>query len=414
MPALKISYAQAVRRLETYVRSAGVKPGLARIAALLRLLGAPQDTLPVIHIAGTNGKGSVALMTTNALRECDYRTGTYLSPHLVDYTERLLLNGREISRRAFAALFARVDRAARQITGVTEFEVLTAMAFVYFRENKVEIAVLETGLGGLYDATNVCRSILAIITPISYDHEDLLGKTLSAIAREKAGIIKPGVPVACAAQEPAALAEILRQAEKQENEIKIVGSPLRFKLNLYGRHQACNAALALEAMRLLLTKNFYIPRRLILNGIQKTVVPARVQKWRDNPPFFLDSGHNPQALQNLLNALETEYPCKPVVLVFGLLRRKNLSAALAILKPRVELLIAVDLPAADAYSSEEIAAAAGTAGLAVSTAPDIISACALARREAKKRSAVAAAAGSFRLTGAIFRKYKLSRNISEV
>jgi dihydrofolate synthase/folylpolyglutamate synthase len=414
MPALKMQYAPAVRRLETYARSAGVKPGLERIAALLKLLGDPQKTLPVIHIAGTNGKGSVALMTTNVLRECDYRTGTYLSPHLVEYTERFLLDGREISRRAFAEIFALVDRAARRIKGVTEFEVLTAMAFVYFRESKVDVAVLETGLGGLYDATNVCRSILTILTPISYDHEDLLGKSLSAIAREKAGIIKPGVPVASAAQEPAALAEILKQTEKQENEIKVVIRPLKFKLNLHGRHQASNAALVLEAMRLLLTKKFYIPRRLILNGIQKTVVPARAQKWRDNPPFFLDSGHNPQALQSLLNALSAEYPCKPVVLVFGLLKRKNLSAVLAVLRPQVELLIAVDLPAGDAYSSGEIIAAAGAAGLMAIGAPDIISACALARREAKKRSAVAAAAGSFHLTGAIFRQYKLPRNISGV
>ncbi|MDR1998140.1 MAG: bifunctional folylpolyglutamate synthase/dihydrofolate synthase [Candidatus Margulisbacteria bacterium] len=406
-----MQYTRAVHKLESYVRLAGVKPGLQRITKLLSLLGAPQAALPVIHVAGTNGKGSVTLLTTNVLRECDYRVGTYLSPHLVEYTERFLLDGAEISRADFARIFARVDRAARAVRGVTEFEILTAMAFVYFQENKVDVAVLEVGLGGLYDATNVCRSILAIITPIAYDHEAVLGRSLAGIAREKAGIIKPGVPVASAAQEPEALAELMRRAEQCETEIKFVNRPLQFQLALHGAQQTCNAALVLEAMRLLLTKNFYIPRRLILNGIQKTRLPGRVQLWRNSPPFFIDVAHNPQALQNLSTVLAQEYPFKPQVLVLGLLRRKNLAKILEVLRPRLALLIAVSLPAAEAYTAREITQAAQAAGLKAVCQPDIALACALAGREAQKLHGVAAAAGSFHLAGALFRKYKLSRAI---
>jgi len=409
-----MQYAQAVKKLETYVRLSGVKPGLTRITKLLALLGNPQKTLPVIHVAGTNGKGSVVLMTTNALRECSYRVGTYLSPHLTEYTERFLFNGREISRPDFARIFARVHKAARQAPGVTEFEILTAMAFVYFQEQQAEVAVMEVGLGGRYDATNVCRSVLTIITPIAYDHEAVLGDTLTAIAREKAGIIKSGVPLASAGQQPEALREILREVEKQETEMKIVVQPLKYKLRLPGNYQAYNAALVLEALRLLQTKSFYIPRRLILNGIQKTVVPGRVQKWQDRPPFYIDVAHNPHSFANLLQTLEQEHRLQPKILVFGLLRRKNLEQILNVLKSEIALLIAVSLPATEAFTAQELTAAARSAGLNVVCVPDLFQACALARREAKKRRGVAAAAGSFYLAGALFKKYKLSRNITAV
>lgn len=409
-----MQYAQAVKKLECYVRLSGIKPGLHRITKLLNLLGAPHKTLPVIHVAGTNGKGSVVLMTTNVLRECNYQVGTYLSPHLVEYTERFLLNGAEISKTDFARIFARVHKAAKQVSGSTEFEILTAMAFVYFQEKKVDVAVMEVGLGGRYDATNVCRSILTIITPIAYDHEAVLGQTLSQIAREKAGVIKRNAPLAAAAQAPDALQEILRQAEKQETEMKVIGQPLRYKLRLPGAYQTYNAALVLEALQLLRAKGFYIPRRLILNGIQKTIVPGRVQKWQDNPPFYIDVAHNPHSFANLLQVLEQEHKLKPKILVLGLLKSKNLEKILAVLKSEIELLITVSLPWAEAFTAEELAAAAQAAGIKTICKPDLFQACALARREALRRRAVAAAAGSFYLAGALFRKYKLPRNITAV
>ena len=405
-----MNYPEAVKKLNNYVRIAGVKPGLQRITRLLNYLHDPQTDLPAIHIAGTNGKGSVTLMTTNVLRECDYRVGTYLSPHLAEYTERFLFNGREISKIDFARIFTLVDKAAHRVKGITEFEILTAMAFVYFREQQADVVVLETGLGGKYDATNVCRSVLTIITPIAYDHESVLGNTLAKIAEEKAGIIKKGIPVASAVQEPEAMQVILKQIEKYENEFKVVTHPLKFKLQLPGRTQNYNAALVLEAMRLLLTKHFYIPRRLILNGIQKTIIPARFQQWKTN--FFIDVAHNPQAVQNLLNTLAQEYPFRPVVLVFGLMKRKNLPQILELLKNKVSLLITVDLPAAEAYSAQEITQLAKTAGIDTLCQPDILKACVLAQKEAKKRRGIAVAAGSFYLAGTLFRKYKLARNIS--
>jgi len=406
-----MNYSEAVKKLNNFVRIAGIKPGLQRITSLLGYLRNPHSEIPAIHIAGTNGKGSVTLMTTNVLRECDYRVGTYLSPHLVEYTERFLLNGKEISKTDFARIFTLVEKAARRVKGITEFEILTAMAFVYFREQAVDVAVLETGLGGRYDATNVCRPVLVIITPISYDHEAVLGNTLAKIAGEKAGIIKKNIPVASAAQEPEAMRVILNQVEKYENEFKVVTHPLKFKLQLSGRMQNYNAALVLEAMRLLMTKNFYIPRRLILNGIQKTIVPARLQQWQDNPPFFVDVAHNPQSFQNLVTVLAQKHPFRPIVLVLGLMKRKNLPKILEGLKDKIDLLIAVDLPD-DSYSAAEIAQSAKAIGINTQCQSNIFLACELARKEAKNRRGIAAAAGSFCVAGAIFRKYKLPRNIS--
>ncbi|GBR76916.1 folylpolyglutamate synthase superfamily [Candidatus Termititenax persephonae] len=385
-----LKYFLAVRKLERYVRWAGVRPGLERITQLLALLGNPQQGLKAVHVAGTNGKGSTVLLTANALRECGYKVGAYLSPHLVEYTERFLLNGREISRRDLARIFAKVDEAAQQVRGVTEFEILTAMAFVFFQEQKVDFLVLETGLGGKYDATNVCQPVLTIITPIDYDHESVLGPSLKKIAAEKAGIIKRGVPLATVEQKPEALREIKKQARQYKNKVRLISGQ-------------DNRRLVRAALRFL-----DLPPGLVRQGLQKTFCPGRLQKWRDQPPFYLDVAHNPQALSRLLKM------AKPKVLVLGLMRRKNLRKILAVLSKKIELLIAVDLPSAglaEAFTSAEIAVAARAYGIPAVLKPNVLSACRLAAREAARRRTAAAAAGSFHLVGEIFKKYRLSRGI---
>ncbi|MDR1453778.1 MAG: hypothetical protein LBJ25_07395 [Candidatus Margulisbacteria bacterium] len=385
-----LKYFWAVRKLEHYVRLAGVKPGLERITELLALLGSPQRRLKAVHIAGTNGKGSAALLTTNALRECGYKVGTYLSPHLVEYTERFLIDGEEISRRDFARIFFWVDKTARRVKGITEFEILTAMAFVFFQEQKIELAVLETGLGGKYDATNVCRPILTIITPVDYDHEAVLGAGLPKIAAEKAGIIKRGAPLATVRQKPEVLAVIKKRAAQYGNKLKIISG-------------ADNKQLVRAALRFL-----KLPPELVERGLQKTIFPGRLQKWRDTPPFYLDVAHNPQAFANLLRAV------RPKILVLGLMRRKNLEKILAVLRTQIALLIAVTLPSArreEAFTAAEIAAAARACGIPAVSRPSIQSACRLAAREALRRRVTAAAAGSFHLVGEIFRKDKLPRAI---
>ncbi|MDR1114435.1 MAG: bifunctional folylpolyglutamate synthase/dihydrofolate synthase [Candidatus Margulisbacteria bacterium] len=388
-----LKYFWAVRKLERYARFAGIKPGLERITELLALLGEPQRKIKAVHIAGTNGKGSTALLATNALRECGYKVGTYLSPHLVEYTERFLIDGQEISRRDFARIFFRVNKTARHVENITEFEILTAMAFVFFQEQKIELAVLETGLGGKYDATNVCRPVLTIITPVDYDHEAVLGTSLKKIAAEKAGIIKKGVPLATVRQKLQAMAVIKKQAAKYGCQVIRV-TPLL---------DTDNKQLVLAALRLL-----KLPSGLIKKGLQKTVFPGRVQKWRDDPPFYLDVAHNPQAFANLLQTV------RPKILVFGLMRRKNLKKILAVLKPQIVLLIAVTLPSLrreEAFTAAEIAASARACGIPVVTKPNVPSACRLAAREASRLHVTAAAAGSFHLVGEIFKKYKLPRAI---
>ena len=372
------------------MRLAGVKPGLERITKLLDLLGGPQREIKAVHIAGTNGKGSTALLAANALRECGYKVGTYLSPHLVEYTERFLINGQEISRRDFARIFWRVDQAARRINGITEFEILTAMAFIFFQEQEIDLAVLDTGLGGKYDATNVCRPVLTIITSIDYDHEAVLGASLRKIAAEKAGIIKKSIPLATVRQKPEVEAVIKKQASKCGCKLKIISG-------------ADNKQLVLAALRLL-----KLPSGFIKKGLQKTIFPGRLQKWRDAPPFYLDVAHNPQAFANLLRTV------RPRILVFGLMRRKNLKKILAVLKSQIVLLIAVTLPSSRreaAFTAAELAAAARACGISAVISPNVPSACRLAAREASRLGMTAAAAGSFHLVGAIFKRYKLPRAI---
>ncbi|MDK2927514.1 MAG: dihydrofolate synthase / folylpolyglutamate synthase, partial [Bacillota bacterium] len=184
----------------------GSRPGLERIERLLALLGHPEQGLKVIHVAGTNGKGSVCAFISAVLAAAGYRTGLYTSPHLVEYTERFQVNGREVAPDELAALLTRVRAAAEAVAAAgggqaTEFEVLTAAAFLYFARERVDYLVLEVGLGGRLDATNVVEPQVAVITHISYDHVAVLGRTLTEIAREKAGIIKPGRPVVLAPQE---------------------------------------------------------------------------------------------------------------------------------------------------------------------------------------------------------------------
>jgi dihydrofolate synthase/folylpolyglutamate synthase len=264
------------------------------------------------------------------------------------------------------------------------------MAFIFFQEQKVELAVLETGLGGKYDATNVCCPILTIITPVDYDHEAVLGTSLSKIAAEKAGIIKKGVPLATVQQKPEVMAALKKQAVKCGSRLKIISV-------------ADNKQLVLAALRFL-----KLPPELIKRGLQKTICPGRLQKWRDDPPFYLDVAHNPHAFANLLRVV------RPKILVFGLMRRKNLEKILAVLQTQIDLLIAVTLSSSrreEAFSAAEIAAAARACGIPALVKPSVSSACRLAAREAARRRVTAAAAGSFHLVGEIFKKYKLPRAI---
>lgn len=299
--------------------------GLERISAVLDLLGNPQDKLKCIHVAGTNGKGSVCAIIASILTEVGMKTGLYTSPHIFEYTERIKINGCEISQDDFAKyIFEICEIADKNDIHLTEFEILTAVMFKYFSDNNVEVVVLETGLGGRFDATNVIKSNLcSIITHIDLDHTDRLGNTRSKIAFEKAGIIKPDCPVlTCEGYE-----EIKDRADEC-NSLFVMVAPYEdtANLSLKGTCQQENLSLALAAVRLLFPK---IPQSVIQDGIKYVKHPCRFQVCDNN--LIIDASHNPNGAMALRESLDFYYPDKKRCYVFGCLKNKDYKKMMEIL-----------------------------------------------------------------------------------
>ncbi|MEH2068498.1 MAG: folylpolyglutamate synthase/dihydrofolate synthase family protein [Nostoc sp.] len=324
----------------------GVHLGLDRIVNLLANLGNPHHQVPVIHVAGTNGKGSVCAYLSSVLTETDYRTGRYTSPHLVHWTERICLNEQPISSEELKQLFQTVQAAIpANEQSPTQFEVITAAAWLYFAQAKVDVAVVEVGLGGRLDATNVClKPLVTIITSISREHWQQLGPTISDIAREKAGILKPGCPVVVGPLPPDAedvvrsralelecpifTPQPARQISTESAEyLSIQNSKLiEYPLALAGQIQLTNSALALACLEILQKQGWQISEATIINGMAKTQWPGRMQwtSWK-NHQLLLDGAHNPAAAQILrqyvdsLNAVNHE----PVNWVMGMFSDKD-------------------------------------------------------------------------------------------
>lgn len=299
--------------------------GLERISAVLDLLGNPQDKLKCIHVAGTNGKGSVCAIIASILTEAGMKTGLYTSPHIFEYTERIKINGCEISQDDFAKyIFEICEIADKNVIHLTEFEILTAVMFKYFSDNNVEVVVLETGLGGRFDATNVIKSNLcSIITHIDLEHTDRLGNTRSKIAFEKAGIIKPDCPVlTCEGYE-----EIKDRADEC-NSLFVMVAPYEdtANLSLKGTCQQENLSLALAAVRLLFPK---IPQSVIQDGIKSVKHPCRFQVCDNN--LIIDASHNPNGAMALRESLDFYYPDKKRCFVFGCLKNKDYKKMMEIL-----------------------------------------------------------------------------------
>lgn len=299
--------------------------GLERISAVLDLLGNPQDKLKCIHVAGTNGKGSVCAIIASILTEAGMKTGLYTSPHIFEYTERIKINGCEISKDDFVKyIFEICEIADKNDIHLTEFEILTAVMFKYFSDNNVEVVVLETGLGGRFDATNVIKSNLcSIITHIDLDHTDRLGNTRSKIAFEKAGIIKPDCPVlTCEGYE-----EIKDRADEC-NSLFVMVAPYEdtANLSLKGTCQQENLSLALAAVRLLFPK---IPQSVIQDGIKYVKHPCRFQVCDNN--LIIDASHNPNGAMALRESLDFYYPDKKRCFVFGCLKNKDYKKMMEIL-----------------------------------------------------------------------------------
>lgn len=295
-----------------------VELGLDRISNILKLLGNPQDKLKCIHVAGTNGKGSVCSIIAGVLTYAGIKTGLYTSPHIFDYTERIKINGVDISKDDFAKYVEKVCSIAdKNNIDLTEFEILTAVMFEYFADNEVEVVVLETGLGGRYDATNVIKSnICSIITHIDYDHTERLGNTLDKIAAEKAGIIKENCPVFTSEGY-----EIFKDTADSKDSLLVLVTPTEntSNLSLKGLHQCANLSLALAAVRYSFPN---IEEDIIQQALKTIKHPCRFEYIKEKN-MIVDAAHNPNGVRALRESLDFYYPNEERRFVFGCLRNKD-------------------------------------------------------------------------------------------
>ena len=369
-----------------------IKLGLANTENLLEALGNPQQNFPAVQIAGTNGKGSTAVMLDSICRAAKIRTGLFTSPHLVSITERIKINGEPISEDDFARIATEVRATAEELVSRAEletlptfFEQVTAIALLAFREAKIELAVLETGLGGRLDSTTTARADVVAITPIAMDHEEYLGQTIEEIAAEKAAIIQPGVTAVIAPQPKEAMRIIRRRCEEVEVTPRIVEHQTDFvrpsgtarslscrslvtfekmndvyedvQLGLRGGHQTDNAAVAIALAEALRKRGLAISWAAIIEGLEKARHPGRLELWDGKPPILFDGAHNPAAAHALRQYLD-EFVAQPITMIFGAMRDKRLSEMADILFPKADQLILTQIDNPRAASLEELGAAA--------------------------------------------------------
>jgi dihydrofolate synthase/folylpolyglutamate synthase len=336
---------------------------LERMRALMAHLGDPQTRYPSLHVAGTKGKGSVTALCAAALDAAGYRVGHYTSPHLHDYTERIRVAGQPIPRADFVRLLDSL-RPYLDAAKPTTFEITTALAFLYFAEQGVNAAVIEVGLGGRLDATNIIQPTVTAITSLSMDHMQFLGDTLAKIAAEKAGIVKPGVPLILAPQRAAAFETVAAIAAErgapllavgrevdftlgshsleggQDLTVSLAGSdPLALHIPLLGAHQAENAAVAYAVLRTAAVRGLPLADAAIVRGFSAVRWPGRFELLRRRPDVVVDSAHNADSARRLRQALDDYFPDQPVTLVFGASEDKDISGMFAELLPRSVRLI---------------------------------------------------------------------------
>jgi dihydrofolate synthase/folylpolyglutamate synthase len=366
-----------------------LEPSLERIAALVDLLGSPQTAYPVVHIAGTNGKSSTARMVESVLRAFGLRTGLVTSPHLVDVRERILIDGDPISAERFVEVYDDIEPYLALVdaqfpdTPLSYFEVLTAMSFAAFADAPVGVGVVETGMGGAWDATNVADAAVAVITPIDIDHTEYLGPDIDTIAGEKAGIIKPGA-VAVIAQQRLAAAEVLLQRSAdvgasvlreglefgvRHREIAVGGQMLALQtragvydeifLPLHGVHQAHNASLALAAVEVFFgAGDRMIDAEVVREGFAAVTSPGRMEIVRSGPTVILDAAHNPHGAQALAAALAEEFTFDALVGVVGVLADKDAAGLLGALEPVLDKVVVTEASTPRVMAVDDLAAIA--------------------------------------------------------
>lgn len=362
------SYEATLKRLYGLQRF-GIKLGLETVSALLSELGNPQRRFHALHVAGTNGKGSVAAMTASILHAAGVRVGLYTSPHVLDFCERIKIQGIDIPHDRVVDLFARVQALPSFLVQPTFFEVATVMAFQYFAEEEVDIGVIEVGMGGRFDATNVCHPLGTIITNVSFDHERYLGSSLPDIAFEKAGIIKRRVPVVVGPVERDVFTVLQERAQHKNAPLIAFGKEflcvshdagsfdvtgtraeyLNLRCSLEGRHQAVNAACSIVALESGVMPLLSISERIIRRGLESVTWPGRLERLQRRPLIFCDGAHNPAAAECLtvhLQGLLDERNGRRLIVVIGMMQDKNLSAFLNALVPLADgvILTQIDHP----------------------------------------------------------------------
>lgn len=390
--------------------------GLDTIRGLLRELGNPQDDLKFIHIAGTNGKGSVLAYTSTILSEAGYRTGRYVSPTVVSYLERIQVDGKDIPKDEFAILVEEVQKAIARIeakgeASPTVFEVETAIAFLYFKKMRCHLVVLETGLGGTLDATNIVKNtLISVFTSISRDHMGFLGETLKEITENKAGIMKPGCISVTVRQKPAVVDVLERRAEElgcpiymeEPEEIQILEEnwdKQRFSyrewenitITLAGRHQIVNAVTVLGVVKALKDIGYEIPEQSVRKGFAKTAWPGRFTCISRNPLFIIDGAHNEEAALRLRESVTEYFRGRRLIFIMGVFRDKEYEKIVKIMAPLAAKIFTVDLPdSGRSLGAEMLKLAAEAYCTDAEAMPDVESAVKAAYALAKEEDVVLA------------------------
>ncbi len=394
---------------------------LDRMRALMAELGDPQETYRIVHVAGTKGKGSVCALAASGLRAAGYRTGLYTSPHLIDYCERIQVDGVPIPHPRLVELLEEVKPAVQRIPKLTTFEITTALGLLHFALEKVEAAVVEVGLGGRLDATNVVTPAVTAITSLSYDHMAVLGDTLAKIAAEKAGIIKIGIPVVSAPQQDEGLEVLQRIARERGAAFTLVGREVKYKpllhsldgqslsvtwqqetlrltIPLRGIHQVQNDAVAVTALWMLRGQGLALSDAEIQDGFARVEWPARFQVARREPPVIFDAAHNQDSFSRLRQALDDYFPRRPIYLIFGASEDKNIPGMFKEIRARVRKLFITKADHPRALAPIQIAHLAEKARLPFEVIVPVRAAAARALELSEKDGSIVVSAGSMFVT----------------
>ncbi len=439
----QITYQQALDYLYSFVdysversyRYSSEVFDLQRVEDLLSRLGNPHTKFKSVHIAGTKGKGSVSAMVESCLRAAGYRTGLYTSPHLERFTERIRVNGEEMGEDEVAKLVEKIKPHVALVEGLTTYELITAIGFLYFAEQSVECAVVEVGLGGRLDATNVLQPLVTAITSISYDHMHLLGDSLSDIAGEKSGIIKPGVPIVSSPQQYEVEGVISEIANERGSPFILVGKdwhfspgkhslegqslfiwsaqeqplmdtyvqssgdeewvPPKYQISLLGYHQVVNAATSYAILDVLREKGLVLDESAIQEGFRNTSWPGRFDVISRDPIIVVDSAHNRDSALKLRIALDDYFPGQPVTLIFGASADKDIAGMFTELLPRIKNLLVTHANHPRAADVDELARMAREYGIRVKVIPKVFDALQYAIENAKIEEVILAAGSIF-------------------